>query len=223
MEDEVLYILSRRKFFKKDIGTIRARIDMKHIILASASPRRREILASLGVPFTVRVSDADEQSDACDPALFAEELATAKGLAVWHSLTEGEKTPDTVVLSADTVVVCDGKILGKPISEDDARQMLASLRGRAHHVITGVCVTVGGVAHAAHSDTVVRVSDIPDEAIARYVASGDPMDKAGAYGIQGAFSRWIEGIDGCYFGVVGLPIHVLAELYLHVVGEELYS
>lgn len=196
---------------------------MKHIILASASPRRREILAGLGVPFTVRVSDADERSDTRDPALFAEELATAKGLAVWDSLDASEKTPDTVVLSADTVVVCDSEILGKPTSQEDARRMLCLLRGREHHVITGVCVTVMGVAHTTHSDTTVRVANIPDDAIARYIASGDPMDKAGAYGIQGAFSRWVEGIDGCYFGVVGLPIHVLAEQYLRAVGEELYS
>jgi len=196
---------------------------MKNIILASASPRRREILGGLGVPFAVRVSDADEQSEIDDPALFAEELARRKGLAVWQTLGASEQTPDTVVLSADTVVVCDGEILGKPTDAEDARRMLSLLRGRAHHVITGVCVTVMGEAHATHSDTLVHVSDIPDEAIARYVTSGDPMDKAGAYGIQGAFSRWIEGIDGCYFGVVGLPIHVLAELYLHVVGEELYS
>lgn len=196
---------------------------MKHIILASASPRRREILAALGVPFTIRVSDADEQSDISDPALFAEELARRKGEAVWNTLDKDEQTPDTVVLSADTVVVCDGKILGKPTDPEDARRMLSLLRGRTHHVITGVCVTVMGRAHATHSDTLVRVSDIPDEAIARYIASGDPMDKAGAYGIQGAFSRWIEGIDGCYFGVVGLPIHVLAEQYLRVTGEELYS
>ena len=196
---------------------------MKHIILASASPRRREILSALGVPFTVRISDADEKSDVRDPALFAEDLASAKGQAVWDALSDGEKTPDTVVLSADTVVVCDGEILGKPTSVEDAWRMLSMLRGRAHHVITGVAVTVNGVPHAAHSDTLVRVADIPDEAIARYIASGDPMDKAGAYGIQGAFSRWIEGIDGCYFGVVGLPVHVLAEQYRRVTGEELYS
>jgi septum formation protein len=196
---------------------------MKHIILASASPRRREILSALDVSFTVRVSDVDEQSDVTDPALFAETLAHRKGLAVWHSLPAEEQTDGTAVLSADTVVVCDGEILGKPTDEADATRMLSRLRGREHHVITGVCVTVGGRAHTAHSDTVVRVADIPDAAIARYVASGDPMDKAGAYGIQGAFSRWVEGIDGCYFGVVGLPIHVLAELYLRVTGEELYS
>ena len=196
---------------------------MKHIILASASPRRREILSALGVTFTVRVSDADERSDARDPALFAEELAAAKGLAVWHSLDASERTADTVVLSADTVVVCDGEILGKPTSAEDARRMLTMLRGREHHVITGVAVTVNGVPHATHSDTTVRVAMIPDAAIDRYIASGDPMDKAGAYGIQGAFSRWVEGIDGCYFGVVGLPVHVLGEQYLQVTGEELYS
>lgn len=194
---------------------------MKQIILASASPRRREILSDLGVPFTVRVADTDEHSDEQNPARFAEDLAREKGLAVWQALANEEKTPDTVVLSADTVVVCDGQILGKPASVEDAYRMLSMLSGRAHHVITGVAVTADGVAHTAHSDTLVRVHTLSDEAIAHYVASGDPMDKAGAYGIQGAFSRWIEGIDGCYFGVVGLPIHVLAELYLRVTGEEL--
>ena len=193
------------------------------IILASASPRRREILSALGVTFTVRVSDTDEHSGVCDPALFAEDLAKQKGLAVWNSLSDEEKRAETVVLSADTVVVCDGEILGKPSSRKDARRMLCLLRGREHHVITGVAVTVDGIAHTAHSDTVVRVAQIPDAAIERYIDSGDPMDKAGAYGIQGAFSRWVEGIDGCYFGVVGLPIHVLAEQYLRVTGEELYS
>ncbi len=194
---------------------------MKQIILASASPRRREILSELGVPFTVRVADTDEQSDEQNPDRFAEALAKRKGLAVWQSLTDEEKTADPVVLSADTVVVCDGEILGKPTSPEDAARMLRMLSGRAHHVITGVAVTAHGVAHTAHSDTLVRVHTLSDEAIAHYVASGDPMDKAGAYGIQGAFSRWIEGIEGCYFGVVGLPTHVLAELYLRVTGEEL--
>ncbi len=194
---------------------------MKQIILASASPRRREILSELGVAFTVRVADTDEHSDEQDPARFAEALAQRKGLAVWQSLSDTEKSEDTVVLSADTVVVCDGKILGKPSSPEDAARMLRMLSGRAHHVITGVAVTVCGVVHTAHSDTVVHVHDLSDEAIAHYVTSGDPMDKAGAYGIQGAFSRWIEGIEGCYFGVVGLPIHTLAELYASVTGEEL--
>ncbi len=178
---------------------------MKHIILASASPRRREILSALGVTFTVRVSDTDEHSDLRDPALFAEELARRKGLAVWESLPDEDKTPDTVVLSADTVVVCDGEILGKPSSREDAQRMLRMLRGRGHHVITGVAVTVGGVAHATHSDTLVRVADIPDEAIARYIDSGDPMDKAGAYGIQGLASAFVLRIEGNLDTVVGLP------------------
>ena len=194
---------------------------MKSIVLASASPRRRELLSTLGVSFTVLAADADEHCTLSDPARYAEELAMRKGRAVLELLQAQGKDRDTVILSADTVVVCDGEILGKPRDRADAIRMLTLLRGRSHHVITGIGVTADGITHVAHSDTAVRVSNIPDEEIVRYVDSGDPMDKAGAYGIQGAFSRWVEGIDGCYFGVVGLPVHAIAELYRRVTGEEL--
>ncbi len=194
---------------------------IKSIVLASASPRRRELLSTLGVQFTVLVADTDESCTLSDPAGYAEELARRKGCAVLDALRARGEAENTAILSADTVVVCDGEILGKPRDPDDARRMLTLLRGREHHVITGIGVTVGGVTHVDHSDTVVRVSDIPDKEIERYIESKDPMDKAGAYGIQGAFSRWVEGIEGCYFGVVGLPIHALGELYFRVTGEEL--
>ena len=194
---------------------------IKSIVLASASPRRRELLSTLGVNFTVLVADTDESCTLSDPTQYAEELARRKGRAVLEMLEARNEAENVVILSADTVVVCDGEILGKPRDPDDARRMLTLLRGRSHHVITGIGVTVGGVTHVDHSNTVVRVSDIPDKEIERYIESKDPMDKAGAYGIQGAFSRWVEGIEGCYFGVVGLPIHALGELYRRVTGEEL--
>ena len=194
---------------------------MKQIVLASASPRRREILSSLGVRFSVVVSDADESCNLSDPVAYAEELAKKKGLAVFEELKKNQKSENVAVLAADTVVWCDGEILGKPASREDARRMISLLRGKTHRVVTGVSVVTEDGVFADHSDTAVRVADIPDDAIERYIDSGEPMDKAGAYGIQGSFSRWISGIDGCYFGVVGLPIHTLAELYLAAVGEEL--
>lgn len=193
---------------------------MRTIVLASASPRRRELLSTLGVSFTVLAADADEHCELKDPVAYAEELARRKGQATL-SLLPPDEQKSSVILSADTVVVCDGEILGKPVDRDDAIRMLTLLRGRAHRVITGIAVTAEGVTHTDHSDTRVLVSQIPDEELLRYVDSKDPMDKAGAYGIQGAFSRWIEGIEGCYFSVVGLPVHALGELYRRVTGEEL--
>ena len=193
--------------------------ERKKIILASASPRRKEILSGLGVRFETLVADADETCDIDDPVLYARELARRKGQAAYAKL--GGDAQDKIVLSADTIVVCDGEILGKPIDRDDAIRMIKMLSGRAHSVITGVGVTVGGVTSVSHSETLVFVDDIPDNEIERYVDSGDPMDKAGSYGIQGAFSRWISKIDGCYFGVVGLPVNCLAELYRKVIGKEM--
>ena len=189
------------------------------IILASASPRRREILSSLGVDFEVLTADTDESCDISDPSEYARELARRKGQAVYSRLCEAER--DAVIISADTIVVCDREILGKPRDRDDAIRIIKKLGGRAHSVITGVGVTVGDVTYTDHSETFVYVDEIPDSEIERYVDSGDPMDKAGAYGIQGAFSRWVRGIDGCYFGVVGLPVNRLASLYMKVTGREL--
>ena len=128
---------------------------------------------------------------------------------------------NAVILSADTIVVCDGEILGKPKDRDDAIRMIKKLSGKKHSVITGVGVTVHGITTTSHSETFVFVDEIPVREIERYVDSGDPMDKAGAYGIQGAFSRWISGIDGCYFGVVGLPTNCLANLFYEATGKEL--
>lgn len=189
------------------------------IILASASPRRKEILCELGVSFEVVVADVDEESAERDPERLTEELARKKGLAVYENLED--RASDAVVISADTVVCLDGEILGKPRDKEDAKRMIRALSGREHTVVSGVAVTVGGVARSASCTTKVRVADIPEEEIEKYVDSGEPMDKAGAYGIQGKFSLWVEGIDGCYFSVVGLPVNTLQKLYYDCTGKRL--
>lgn len=193
------------------------------IILASASPRRKEILSELGVDFRVVVADTDESSDITDPVKLTRELARRKGLAVYEKLLQsGEYDVESaIIISADTVVCRDGEILGKPRDRADAVAMLTSLSGRSHTVVSGVAVTVRGVTRTDASVTTVRVQEIPHEEIERYVDSGEPMDKAGAYGIQGKFSAFVEGIDGCYFGVVGLPVNTLSNLYLEATGERL--
>ncbi len=187
------------------------------IILASGSPRRKEILEGLSARFTVLSADTDESCSLSDPSEYAMELARRKGQAVWAMLPEEQS--DAVIISADTVVATGSEILGKPIDEDDAYRMLSALSGTEHSVITGIGITVGGETRVDYCETKVRVSEIPEEEIRKYVASGDPMDKAGAYGIQGEFSKWVEGISGCYFNVVGLPTHTLNKLFFEITGE----
>lgn len=182
-------------------------------ILASASPRRKEILSSLGLHFEVIVSDTDEKSDERDLGLFVEDIARKKGLAVKETLvSKGEYTSDTVIISADTIVVCDNEILGKPHGRADAERMLRSLSGRTHTVISGVAITAGDKIVSDRSETLVTFDDICEEALAAYLDSDEPYDKAGAYGIQGKASVFVKGIEGCYFGVVGLPVNCLINL-----------
>lgn len=182
-------------------------------ILASASPRRRDILSHLGLPFTVRVADVDEQSDEPNGAALVELLARRKALAVAHTLTEQEKREGTVVLAADTVVLDpDGHILGKPRDAEDARRMLRTLSGRTHSVVSGVAVWRDDTLVSAHEVTTVTFSPLDEQTVARYVASGEPLDKAGAYGIQDTAALWVSGICGDYFNVVGLPVHRLEQL-----------
>ncbi len=198
---------------------------MSKIILASASPRRREILETIGVSFSVLSADTDETCHLSDPCAYAEELARRKGQAAWAQiklrLKEGIDDTDAVIISADTVVATENEILGKPKSREDAYRMISLLSGNTHQVVTGIGVTVGGVTTTASSVTMVGVDPIPEEEIFAYVDSGDPMDKAGAYGIQGPFSRWIAGIGGCYFNVVGLPVNALNRLFFEVTGDYL--
>jgi septum formation protein len=181
------------------------------IVLASASPRRQEILRNAGIPFSVQAADIDETPLKDElPRDCAERLAREKALTVWRM------RPSDMVLGADTIVVADGAILGKPVDGDDAVRMLRLLSGRVHQVITGVCV-VGGrgdsqltssepETRTASETTSVTMNELSDAEIRKYVATGEPMDKAGAYAIQGIASRWIPRIEGDYSNVVGLPM-----------------
>ena len=175
-------------------------------ILASASPRRYEILTELGLPVSVSVSDVNEDSDLTDPAGLTEELAKRKAEAVAKT---PENTDETVIIACDTVVVCDTEILGKPKDEKDAKRMLRMLSGRDHSVVSGICVVSGGKTVTAHESTTVRFGELTEKDIKTAVTLGAPLDKAGAYAIQGTASLFIEGIKGDYFNVVGLPVNLL--------------
>ncbi|MDA1313774.1 MAG: Maf family protein [Acidobacteria bacterium] len=169
------------------------------LVLASASPRRKNILQTAGIPFVTRPADVDERLlDGESPEEHVQRLAEAKARAVWR---EGE-----TVLGADTVVVVDSQILGKPADQSEAKQMLRALSGRSHRVLTGMCFFDGASAHASVEETIVYFRDLDDNELADYVATGEAADKAGAYGIQGAASKFIHRIEGCYFNVVGLPV-----------------
>jgi len=169
------------------------------LVLASASPRRREILNSAGICCSVRPAEVDESRLAGEtPGNYVRRLAEAKARAV--------QQPGETVLGADTVVVIDGRILGKPRDAADASRMLRLLSGRIHDVVTGVCVLRGEECRNVSETTKVKFSALSDSEIDSYVSTDEPLDKAGAYGIQAGASKFIEGIEGCYFNVVGLPI-----------------
>ena len=187
------------------------------VILASASPRRRELLEMLGVrKLTVIPARGEERAPEGAPAAEAvEAISRAKALEVAEQCEPGD-----VIIAADTVVCVDGDILGKPRSEEEARGMLRRLSGRAHEVFTGVTVIYGGAVHCAAERTEVRFRALSDEEIAAYVATGEPMDKAGAYGAQGKGSLFVEGITGDFFNVMGLPVCRLG-LMLKEAGVEL--
>jgi len=185
--------------------------DMKEIVLASASPRRREILENIGLQFKVAICDADEDRvDKSIPVnLYVQELALLKaGEAAKLDLG------DALIISADTVVYSGDEIMGKPKNSDDAKRMLAALSGKAHSVFTGICVTrkKDMFSVCASVETRVFFKDLSPEMIDAYVATGEPMDKAGAYGIQGKGCALVEKIDGDYYNVVGLPASKLCEI-----------
>ena len=175
------------------------------LVLASKSPRRSEILKNAGIDFTVRVADADETipngTKPQDAVVF---LAARKAMAV-------ERSDDELVLGADTVVVLDDKILGKPQDKDDAFNMIKSLSGRVHSVFTGVCAIGNGVSMTFSEETKVEFLPLSDDEIISYINTNEPYDKAGAYGIQGLASKFIRGIQGDYFNVVGLPVSRIYE------------
>jgi len=176
------------------------------VILASASPRRAEILTVAGIPFVVRASKIDESRlPGESPENMVERLARAKAEDVARELLPAGPT---IILGADTVVVVNGEILGKPGNAATAREMLLKLRGREHRVITGFALlrVQHKQIHVGHETTRVWFSEITDAEIDSYVATGEPFDKAGAYAIQGIAGRYIPRIEGCYFNVVGLPM-----------------
>ena len=171
------------------------------ITLASASPRRAELLRNAGIPFTVEPAHVPEQALPDEqPLIYAQRLARDKALAVFG------RNPDSVVLGADTIVVVNEHLLEKPQNDADAARMLRLLSGRVHQVITGVCLIAKDYEQTEAEVTEVGFSALSVAEIAEYVATREPMDKAGAYAIQGVASRWVERIDGCYFNVVGLPM-----------------
>lgn len=176
-------------------------------MLASQSPRRRELLQTAGIPFTVRISPVEEVRAAGEaPEDYVRRLARAKAEAVWQG-------GDEIVLGADTVVVLDQDVLEKPQDEADARRMLTLLSGREHAVITGICLRHGGGAIIDTVLTRVKFLTLSPAEIEAYAASGEPRDKAGAYAIQGLASKFVERIDGCFFNVVGLPV---SAVYRHL-------
>lgn len=191
----------------------------KKIILASGSPRRKELLSQIGLSFTVRVSEADEHTEETKPEKLVCILSERKALAVWDELTEEEKK-ESILIGADTVVAVDDRILGKPADETEAFRMIELLQGRSHQVYTGVTILrQGGLQPLADETntcsiqkkqffekTDVLVYSMSEEEITAYVKTGEPLDKAGAYGIQGSFAAYIQGINGDYSNVVGLPV-----------------
>ena len=174
---------------------------MRRFVLASASPRRKEILENAGFTFEIIVSDADENiTDSLTPSETVEELAKRKALAVW------DKNKDAVVFGCDTVVAIDGKILGKPKDDDEAFSMIKMLSGRAHTVSTGVCICAENKISVFSNITEVEFYELSDETIRSYIATGEGRDKAGSYGIQGYGCVLIKEIKGDYFSVMGLPV-----------------
>ncbi len=187
------------------------------LVLASASPRRQQLLAQAGYEFTVVPANIPEERRADEPPVaFATRLAREKAQAIFDQRSQsrdvGAANAARLVLGADTIVVTAEEILGKPRDAADAARMLRLLSGRAHQVVTGVCLISADKAEVAAEATTVVMRAISDEEIAAYVATGEPLDKAGAYAIQGYAARWIPRIEGCYFNVVGLPLARVASL-----------
>ena len=178
------------------------------LVLASASPRRQELLRNASIPFEVQPTNIPEVPQPGEaPRAFAERMAREKALAVFR------QRPDDLVLGADTIVVVGPVILGKPRDDADAVRMLQVLSGRTHQVITGVCLagrqdrkTRAGFEDVRSETTLVTMDNLSDDDIRTYISTGEPMDKAGAYAIQGKASRWVSRIEGDYFNVVGLPV-----------------
>ena len=185
-------------------------MEKKSIILASGSPRRKELLLQIGIVPEIIVSHVEEKITSDVPAEVVMSLAEQKAVDVAKDMPEGK-----VILGSDTVVAADGKILGKPKSHEEAYEMIRSLVGRSHQVYTGVCIVKKGAAGGKdtvvsfYDETDVQVSGMTEAEIREYADSEEPMDKAGAYAVQGFFARYIEGLRGSYANVMGLPVHLV--------------
>lgn len=186
------------------------------LILASASPRRKELLSLFHIPFIIRVADIDETMDpAKAPYDEVARVSCLKALAV-------EREEEDIVIAADTIVVCKNKVLGKPHSAAEAKEMLALLSGRDHQVMTGCTVLRGGRRITFTEVTHLHFKELSQREIDAYVASGEPMDKAGSYGIQGGAALFCEKMDGDYYNVVGLPVCKLGQV-LKGIAPELFE
>ena len=183
---------------------------MKKIVLASASPRRRELLSQVGIIFEVKPASGEERITSTEPSKVVEELSCQKAMFTAHALEkeQADDLADILVIGADTIVSYEGKILGKPSDPKAAVDMLSMLQGNTHQVYTGVTVLVreSWEVHTFHECTDVIFYPVTQEEITEYVNSKDPMDKAGSYGIQGAWGAYVKGIRGDYNNVVGLPV-----------------
>ena len=185
-------------------------MEKKSIILASGSPRRKELLLQIGIVPEIIVSHVEEKITSDVPAEVVMSLAEQKAVDVAKNMPEGK-----VILGSDTVVAADGKILGKPKSHEEAYEMIRSLVGRSHQVYTGVCIVKKGAADGKdtvvsfYDETDVQVSGMTEAEIREYADSEEPMDKAGAYAVQGFFARYIEGLRGSCANVMGLPVHLV--------------
>ena len=184
-----------------------------NLILASASPRRKELLGLFHIPFEIRVADIDETMDPAKSPF--EEVARVSGLKAAATPCTG----DDVVVAADTIVVCENRVLGKPRTEEAAMEMLRLLSGREHQVMTGVTVLRGERAETFTEVTNIHFRELSDREIAAYVATGEPMDKAGAYGIQGGAALFCTHMVGDYYNVMGLPVCHLGQVLREVAPE----
>ncbi len=184
----------------------------KKIFLASGSPRRRELLEQIGLPFEVMISEVDETTEYTSPQDVVRDLSAQKAQAVWQQLSR-EQQEESVVLGADTIVAYEGAILGKPKDAQDAHRMLVMLSGRTHQVYTGVTFCSSRGKESIFACTDVTLYEITDEEIRAYINTGEPMDKAGAYGIQGAFAAYVKEIRGDYNNVVGLPVGLVYQTW----------
>ena len=182
------------------------------VILASQSPRRKELLGLFRVPFIIRVADIDETMNPGNPYDEVARVSRLKAMAV-------PREEDDVVIAADTIVVCDGAVLGKPKDEADARRMLGLLSGRDHQVMTGLTVLRGENILSCTEVTDIHFRELTEKEIESYIRTGEPMDKAGSYGIQGGAALFAEWLHGDYFNVVGLPVCRLGKLLGEIAPE----